>query len=105
MHVNVTSSSRRHQWHIDHINNAPDAHEALARAQRWMRAELKACEERRPEDADGFRRQLAYVLADFLRQMPRWRPAPEFRDSLPELPGGGWTPVPHKGRPVPVEHP
>lgn len=106
MGVNVTVSSRRQQWHIDHINNAVgDPAEVLSRALRFMQAELKACEKVRPFDADGFRRQLAYLIADFLRQVPVARPGAEFRKSFPALPGGGWTPVPHKGVAPAVELP
>jgi hypothetical protein len=105
MGVNVTESSRRRKWFIDHFNNAPDPVESLDRALRFMRAEFKACQKDRPGDADGLRRNLAYLIADFLRQMPASHPAPEFRESMPELPGGGWSPVPHKGGAAAVEHP
>ena len=105
MGINVTESSRRRKWHIDHFNNAPDAEEALARALRFMRAEFKTCQKDRPADADGLRRHLAYLIADFLRKMPASNPAPEFRESMPVLPGGGWSPVPHKGRTPAVELP
>jgi hypothetical protein len=70
-----------------------------------MRAEFKACQKDRPGDVDGLRRHLAYLIADFLRKMPVSQPAPEFRESMPQLPGGGWSPVPHKGGAVAVEHP
>ena len=103
--INITESSRRRKWHIDHFNNAPDAAEALARAQRFMRAEFKACQEVRPGDADGLRRHLAYLIADFARKIPVSEPALEFRESMPTLPGGGWSPVPHKGHATAVEHP
>lgn len=102
---NLTTATRRAQWHVDHINNAPTPDEARARVRRWELAEFRALEARRPEDVDGFRRQLTYVIADFLRQMPTGRPAPEFCESMPEVPGGGWTPGSHKGRPAIVEHP
>jgi hypothetical protein len=105
MGVNVTESSRRRKWHIDHFNDAPDAAEALARALRFMRAELKACKADRPGEVDGLTRHLAYLIADFLRKMPASHPAPEFRESMPALPGGGWSPVPHKGAAAAVEHP
>lgn len=105
MGVNVTESSRRRKWHIDHFNNAPDPVEALDRALRFMRAEFKTCQKDRPGDADGMRRHLAWLIADFLRQMPVATPAPQFRESMPVLPGGGWSPVPHKGGAAAVEHP
>lgn len=105
MRVNLTAAARRVQWHIDHINKAPTADEARARARRFELAEFKALEERRPEDVDTFRRHLAYVIADFVRQMPTGQPDPRFRESMLALPGGGWTPVPHKGRAAAVEHP
>lgn len=105
MGINVTESSRRRKWHIDHFNNAPDAEESLDRALRFMRAEFKACQKNRPGDVDGLRRHLAYLIADFSREMSVFYPAPQFRKSMPELPGGGWSPVPHKGGAAAVEHP
>jgi hypothetical protein len=105
MGVNVTEASRKRKWHIDHFNNAPDAAESLDRALRFMRAEFKACKVDRPGEVDGFTRSLAWMIADFLRQMPASRPGPEFRVSMPVLPGGGWSPVPHKGGAAAVEHP
>lgn len=103
--VNITESSRRRKWHIDHFNSAPDPVESLDRALRFMRAEFKACRKDRPGDVDGLRRHLAYLIADFLRQMPAIHPAPEFLESMPVLPGGGWSPVPHKGGAAAIEHP
>ena len=105
MGVNVTEAARRRKWHIDHFNNAPDPVESLDRALRFMRAEFKTCQKDRPGDIDPLRRNLAYLIADFLRKMPASHPAPEFRESMPELPGGGWSPVPHKGGTAAVEHP
>lgn len=88
----AVSNGRR--WHIDHINNAPTATEALRRTDEWIRAELRDCQLRRPEDADGFRWQIIHLLAGFGRDMHRSRPADEFRTDPPKLPGGGWVAKP-----------
>lgn len=101
MLAEVTSLSNAAKWHVDHINNSPDAEQALLRAMDWVRAEIRACSSRRPADADGFRRQLAHVIAGFAAEVPRSRPAFEFLAGPVPLPGGGWEPKPgtHARRP------
>jgi hypothetical protein len=86
--------SNGRKWHIDHINNASDADEALRRAVEWIRAELRGCQLHRPQDADGFRWQIVHVLAGFGRDIHDHRPADDFRANLPKLPGGGWIAKP-----------
>lgn len=105
MRVNVTPSSRRQQWWTDHVNEAPTAEEMLARTLRWMKAEIKACRVRRPADAAGFEGQMAHLIAGLLRDMPRNHPGPEFRGSIPPLPGGGWVPTEYAGPANNVVHP
>lgn len=90
--VRPVSNSRK--WHIDHINNAPDADEALRRAVEWARAELRDCQVRRPADADGFRWQLVHLIAQIAPEIHRSHPADEFRGQTPLLSGGGWEPKP-----------
>jgi hypothetical protein len=93
--------SNGRKWHIDHINNAPDAATALRRADEWVRAELRTCQLRRLGDADGFRWQIIHLLAGFALEIHRSHPAGEFRFNPPRLPGGGWEPKPggHARRP------
>ena len=90
----VPEDSRRRKWHIDGINSADSEADRLSRAMSLARAELKRCEVRRPEDAVGLRRQLAYLIAAFALDVHKVRPAHEFREVFPPLPGGGWKPKP-----------
>jgi hypothetical protein len=82
---------RRHAWHVDAINNAPDAETALYRMMQWTRAEIAKCAKNRPEDADGFRSQLIHLMAPVVAVIFKSHPGPEFQ-SMPKLQGGGWTP-------------
>lgn len=82
---------RRHAWHVDAINSAPDAETALYRMMQWTRAELAKCAKSRPEDADGFRSQLIHLMAPVVAVIYKSHPLPEYR-VMPKLPGGGWTP-------------
>jgi len=100
-HVDLTPVSNARRWHIDHINNAPDAAEALRRANEWVRAELRDCQLRRPQDADGFRWQITHLLAGLALVIHRSHPADEFRVAPPNLPGGGWEAKPGTN----VQHP
>ena len=86
--------SNGRKWHIDHINNASTADEALRRAGEWLRAELRDCQLHRPADADGFRWQMVHRIAGLALEIHRSHPRDEFRGILPKLPGGGWTPKP-----------
>ena len=92
MSISVTPSSRRRQWHIDRVNGAPSAVDQLGCAVAYVRAELAKCQAARPGDAAGLCRQIAYMIAAFASDVHRSHPAPEFRDSFPALPGGGWAP-------------
>ena len=94
MPADLVAVSNGRKWHIDHINNAPDAAEALRRAEEWVRAELRDCQLRRPADADGFRWQIIHLLAGFGLEIHRSHPADEFRVNPPRLPGGGWAAKP-----------
>lgn len=94
MLTDTRAVSNARKWHIDHINNASTAAEALRRADEWIRAELRDCQLRRPQDADGFRWQVVHLLADFGLAIHRSHPADEFRFNPPKLPGGGWEPKP-----------
>lgn len=91
----VAEDSRRRKWHIDGINSADGEADRLSRAMSLARAELRRCEASRPGDAPGLRRQLAYLIAAFALDVHKSRPAPEFREAFPPLPGGGWKPKPH----------
>jgi hypothetical protein len=86
--------SNGRKWHIDHINSAPSADEALRRTVEWIRAELRDCQLRRPQDADGFRWQVIHLLAGFGLEIHRSHPADEFRFARSPLPGGGWVAKP-----------
>jgi hypothetical protein len=91
--VQVASNGRK--WHIDHINNARDAAEALRRMDEWIRAELRDCQVRRPEDADGFRWQIIHELTErFALNIHNCHPADKIRCNPPKLPGGGWVAKP-----------
>lgn len=94
MRVSVTPTSRRRQWWVDKVNGAPSAVDQLQLAFDWARAELTQCEAVRPDDADGLRRHLAHIIATFAADVHRVHPAPEFAESFPPLPGGGWVPKP-----------
>jgi hypothetical protein len=94
MQVDLRPVSNSRKWHIDHVNNAGTADEALRRAWDWIRAELRDCQLRRPQDADGFRWQIIHLLAGFGLEVHRSHPADEFRFSPPKLPDGGWVPKP-----------
>ena len=101
MLADVRPVSNGRKWHIDHINNAPTADEALRRMWDWLRAELRDCQVRRPQDADGFRWQVIHLLAGFGLEIHRSHPADEFRATPPALPGGGWVAKPGAN----VQHP
>jgi hypothetical protein len=95
------SVSNGRKWHIDHINNAPTAEIALQRAFEWARAELRDCQLRRPQDAEGFRWQIIHELADRTHQIHGNHPGDEYRYNPPKLPGGGWVAKPGSN----VRHP
>jgi hypothetical protein len=83
------------KWHIDHINNAPNSEVALQRAFEWIKAELRDCKVRRPQDVDGLRWHLIHLLADeYGHKIHRSRPADEFLTHPPKLAGGGWIQKP-----------
>lgn len=77
--------------HVDKINKAlaaGDADQAFYLAYQYFRARARNCQQRRPQDADGFRRYAAYWLADLAGQVHRGHPAGEFRSGAPLIPGG-----------------
>ena len=81
--------------HVDHINQAlakGDYEQAFYLAYQYFRARVQNCHKRRPEDADGFRRQAAYRLAELASQIHGGHPLDEFRFSAPLIPGGDWEP-------------
>lgn len=86
--------SNGRKWHIDHINNAATARQALERAEEWVHAELRDCRLRRPQDAEGFAWQIIHVLAGFGRDIHNHHPADEYRANPAKLPGGGWVAKP-----------
>lgn len=94
MLTDVRPVSNGRKWHIDHVNNAPTEDEAMRRAVEWVRAELRDCQLRRPQDAEGFRRQIKHVLAGFALEIHRSKPADEYRFGPAPLPGGGWEAKP-----------
>jgi hypothetical protein len=89
------SVSNGRKWHIDHINNAPSSEVALQRAFEWIKAELRDCQVRRPQDADGLRWVIIHDLAEkYGHEIHRSRPPAGFRYDPPKLPGGGWVQKP-----------
>ena len=90
MLTDVRPVSNGRKWHIDHINNAPTGREALRRAEEWVHSELRDCQLRRPQDAEGFCWQLVHLLAGFGLEIHRAHPADEYRVNPPRLSGGGW---------------
>lgn len=95
---------RRHAWHVDAINSAPDAETALYRMMQWTRAELAKCAKNRPEDADAFRSQLIHLLAPVVAVIYKSYPVPGFQ-AMPKLPGGGWSPRKPEKRAAEARHP
>ena len=95
---------RRHAWHVDAINNAPDAETALYRMMQWTRAEIAKCAKNRPEDADGFRAQLIHLMAPVVAVIYKSHPKPGFQPT-PKLAGGGWSPRKPEKRPAEARHP
>ena len=67
----------------------------------FARGELAKCLATRPGDAAGLYRQLAHFIATFAADVHRSHPAPEFGDSFPALPGGGWAPKSHSDARLP----
>lgn len=91
----TTRRDRRNAWFIDHINNAPDSRVALARAFEWLKAEQDRLSEVRKADAEGFRWQHVFALAEMAMGMHRSHPEGGFRTlngRRPRIPGGGWQP-------------
>jgi hypothetical protein len=82
--------------HVDKINQAlaaGDPDRAFYLAYQYFRARRKHIRgKRRQQDADGFSRQAAHLLAGFAGEMHRGRPADEFRLASPLIPGGDWRP-------------
>ena len=81
--------------HVDRINQALTAEEfdrAFYLAFQYFRARAQNCHKRRPDDADGFRRQAACELAALAGQMHHGHPHDEFRFVNPLIPGGDWKP-------------
>jgi hypothetical protein len=91
----TADETRRRQWHVDRINSADDDADRVSRALALAGAELKRCAARRPGDAPGLRRQLAYMIAAFALDIHKMHPKPEFLEAFPALPGGGWVPKPN----------
>lgn len=95
MRADLAVVSNGRKWHIDHINNAKDAAEALRRMNEWIAAELRDCQLRRPADADGFRWQIIHLLTEkYALKIHNHRPDDDFRADPPKLPGGGWVAKP-----------
>jgi hypothetical protein len=85
--------------HVDRINQAlaaGDDAQAFYLAYEYFRARVKKLGEskdkKRRLDADGFRRQGAYLLAGLAGETALSRPADEFRSGSPLIPGGDWRP-------------
>lgn len=95
---------RRHAWHVDAINSAPDAETALYRMMQWTRAEIAKCAKNRPEDADGFRAQLIHLLVPVVAVIYKSHPVPGFQP-MPKLPGGGWSPRKPEKHAAEARHP
>jgi len=82
--------------HLDEINKAlgaGDDETAFYLAYQYFRAQVKYIQgRRRTQDADGFRRQAAHLLALLAGEVRSCHPADEFRFSSPLIPGGDWRP-------------
>ena len=92
MHVDLIPVSNGRKWHIDHINKAPTSEVALQRTFEWIRAELRDCQVRRPQDAEGFRWRIIHELAaEYGHKIHGNHPDDKFRYDPPRLPGGGWV--------------
>lgn len=99
MAADMTRRARRNAWHIDRINDAPDAGKALQRVWEWLTGELDAADDQRPEDAAGFRWQFVEDLAQRAMSIRGHHPDDRFRNlngMRPRLTGGGWTAKPPK---------
>ena len=95
----MTASTRtlpdRCRQHVDKINQAlaaGDFGQAFYLAYQYFRGEVSKCHDRRPLDADGFRRHAACILAGVANEIHRRHPDDEFRFSVPLVPGGDWEP-------------
>lgn len=95
---------RRHAWHVDHINNAPDGATALRLMCEWARAEQAKCAKNRPEDAEAFAWQIIHALVPVVAVIYKSHPDSRFR-ARPKLPGGGWTPRRPTVRAAEARHP
>jgi hypothetical protein len=77
--------------HVDKINKAladDNADQAFYLAYQYFRARVRNCQQRRPQDADGFRRYAAHWLAALAGEVHGHHPADEFRFGVPLIPGG-----------------
>lgn len=95
MRVDTTTLPDACRQHVDRINQAlaaEDFDRAFYLAYQYFRARVQNCHKRRPLDADGFRRQAAYWLADLAGKAHRDHPHDEFRFANPLVPGGDWKP-------------
>jgi hypothetical protein len=95
MRVDTATLPDACRLHVDRINQALAAGEydqAFYLAYQYFRARVQNCHKRRPQDADGFRRQAAYSLAVLANGIHRGHPLDEFRFSALMIPGGDWEP-------------
>jgi hypothetical protein len=82
------------EW-VDRINRAlaaGDFDRALYLSFQYFRARAANCHKRRPQDADGFKRQAVERLTHIAGQMHRGHPVDDFRFANPMVPGGDWQP-------------
>lgn len=82
------------EW-VDRINQAlaaEDFDQALYLAFQYFRARAANCHKRRPQDADGFKRQAVERLTSIASQMHYGHPVDNFRFANPMVPGGDWQP-------------
>jgi hypothetical protein len=92
--TDVRPVSNGRKWHIDHINNAPTGREALRRMEEWIHSELRDCQLRRPQDAEGFCWQIIHELVRFGLEIHDHHPGDGYRANPPRLSGGGWVAKP-----------
>ena len=82
--------------HVDEINKAlaaGDDERAFYLAFQYFRARVGHIQGRgREQDAGGFRRQAARLLADLAGVVHDHKPGGEYRFASPLIPGGDWSP-------------
>jgi hypothetical protein len=96
METSARSLPKACREHIDLINRAlaaGDDEQAFYLAFQYFRARVRHIQGRgRENDARGFRRRAARLLADLAGVVHDHKPGDEHRPSSPLIPGGDWRP-------------